>query len=110
MEYVSGNIFIREMNFSLAGESVNGHAHAFDHTTYIACGGLRIEKLDKSGAVVKSIEKWATAPHNWVLVKAGVCHRITALADNSRGHCIYSHRTPQGDVVEQYDAWGDAYV
>lgn len=110
MEYISGNIFIREMRFERTGDVVKGHAHNFDHTTYVAAGALRIEELDASGAVVRGVEKRAADGHNWVLVKAGVVHRITALADGSVGHCIYAHRSPQGDVVEHYDGWPPAYA
>lgn len=110
MEFVSGNIYIREMRFEKVGEVVEGHAHNFDHTTYCIRGALRVEKLDAQGKVVQAVTIKATDGHNWVLIKAGVCHRITAVEDNSMGHCIYSHRTPQGDVVEQYDGWPGAYV
>jgi quercetin dioxygenase-like cupin family protein len=110
MEYVSGNIFIREMRFEKAGDVVDGHEHNFDHTTYIAHGSLRVEKLDADGGVIQSIEKSAKDGHNWVLIKAGVIHRITALEDSSIGHCIYSHRSPQStDVSLVYEGWERAY-
>lgn len=110
MEFVSGNVLVREMDFEKAGDVVVGHAHNFDHTTYIARGGLRIEHLDDSDNVVRSVDKRAVDGRNWVLIKAGVRHRITALEDHSRGHCIYSHRTPQGEIVQEWDGWEKAYV
>ncbi len=109
MELVSGNVFIREMRFQKAGDVVEGHKHNFAHTTYVARGALRIERLE-GDEVVQSVEKRATDGRNWVLIKAGVCHRITALDDQSIGHCIYAHRNPQGDVVQEYDGWDDSYV
>jgi quercetin dioxygenase-like cupin family protein len=109
MEYISGNIFIREMRLERAGDEIVGHRHNFDHTTYVAAGALRIDQLDDDGAVLRSVEKRATDGHNWALIKAGVAHRITALMDGSIGHCIYAHRNPQGDVVEHYDGWPPAY-
>ena len=36
--------------------------------------------------------------------------RITALEDNSLGHCVYAHRTPQAEVVQEYTGWGPSYV
>ena len=110
MELASGNIFVREMRFGEAGDVVQGHAHNFDHTTYIAKGGLRIEHLAADGSVVRAVEKRASDGRNWVLIKAGVTHRITALEDHSIGHCIYAHRTPQGGIVQEYDGWSPAYV
>lgn len=109
MEFNSGNIFIREMRFEKKGHVVSGHTHNFDHTTYVAKGSLRIEALDDDDKVVRSVDKKATEGHNWVLIKANVRHQITALEDESMGHCIYSHRNPQGEVVQEYDGWMKSY-
>lgn len=108
-EYSSGNIYIREMRFEKAGEDREGHTHNFDHTTYVVRGALRIEQMD-GDRVLKVIEKRASEGHNWVLIRKDVCHRITALEDFSIAHCIYSHRTPQGEIVQEYDGWEYAYV
>jgi len=110
MEYVSGNIFIREMAFLKAGEVIDGHAHNFDHTTYVARGTLKIESLNVDGSVKQSAVKSAKDGHNWVLIKAGVLHRLTALEDGSMGHCIYAHRNPQGEIVQPYDGWMEGYL
>lgn len=109
-EYVSGNIFIRQMHFPADRPVVDGHEHNFDHTTYIVRGSVLIEQLDEAGNVVRSITKSARDGFNWALIKAGVRHRLTALEPNSLGHCIYSHRNPHGDVVVDYDGWTPAYV
>lgn len=110
MEYVLGNVLAREMHFAKEGAVVEGHTHNFDHVTYIVRGALRIETLDAAGEVAQSVVKRATDGRNFVLIKANVCHRLTALEDDCMGHCIYAHRTPQGDVVQEYDGWRDAYV
>lgn len=110
MEYVSGNIFIREMAFAQKGDVVNGHAHNFDHTTYVVRGSLLVESLNADGTVKQSAVKRAVDGHNWVLIKAGVIHRLTALEDNCMGHCIYAHRTPQDEIVQEYDGWMHGYV
>jgi quercetin dioxygenase-like cupin family protein len=109
MELISGNIFIRPMTFEAAGSVVHGHTHNFDHTTYVVRGAVRIEQLDAEGQVIRSIDKHASDGHNWVLIKASVIHRLTALEPNSHAHCIYAHRTPQGDVVQEYDGWMASY-
>ena len=121
MEYVSGNIFVREMAFEKAGDSHVGHSHNFDHTTYVVRGAIKIEQLqvvvpavlDADGiettpaefGVIRTIEKKASQGHNWVLILAKAYHRLTALEDNSMGHCIYSHRSAQGEVVQQWEGW-----
>ena len=108
MEFVSGNIFVREMRFDKVGDATEGHRHNFDHTTYVVRGGIRAELLDDAGGVVRVVEKHAANGRNWVLIKAGANHRIMALEDNTVAHCIYSHRTPQGDIVQEYDGWVEA--
>lgn len=110
MEYACGNVFIREMVLDRAGQVVDGHAHNFDHTTYCARGSMRVDRLADDGGVVDQVELRADAPVKaWVLIKAGVRHRITALQDGTIGHCIYAHRTPQGDVVQAHTGWAPGY-
>lgn len=109
MEYVQGNIFIREMRFEKAGAVIDGHKHNFDHTTYVAHGALRVEAIDDDGTVQRSVVKRASDGLNFLLIRAGVNHRITALEDGSVGHCIYAHRNPQGEVVQTYDGWTRGY-
>lgn len=110
MELASGNIFIRPMAFENVDDVVQGHTHNFDHTTYVVRGSVRIEKLDAEGNVIQAVEKKASDGYNWALIKADECHRITALEANTLCHCIYAHRTPQGDIVQEYDGWMQSYV
>ena len=126
MEFVSGNVYIREMAFVKAGDTHVGHFHNFDHTTYVVRGAIKIEQLqvvvpavlDADGIettpakfeVVRTMEKKASQGHNWVLILAKAYHRITALEDDTMAHCIYAHRNPQGEVVQEYDGWHDGYA
>lgn len=110
MEFASGNIFIREMLLQKQGDVVEGHTHNFDHTTYVVRGSVLIEALDADGKVTQSAVKRASEGHNWVLIKATVCHRITALEDHSLAHCIYAHRDPQGEVTQTYTGWTEAAI
>ena len=110
MEYVSGNIFIREMRFDdRAGSVVDGHTHNFDHTTYCVRGSVKVEELDANGSTLRETSIRAADGKNWVLIKAGSCHRLTALEDNTVCHCVYAHRNPQGEVVQEYDGWIKGY-
>lgn len=110
MEYQCGNIFVREMRFGGVGSVVEGHAHNFDHVTYVTRGAVLVEKLDGNGAVVRAVVKTAIDGYNWVLIEAGVTHRLTSQTSDALAHCIYSHRNHQGEVVQQYDGWTPGYV
>ncbi|HCZ47704.1 MAG TPA: hypothetical protein DCZ11_01715 [Gammaproteobacteria bacterium] len=108
MEYACGNVFIREMRFD-GMRPIEGHAHNFAHTTYCARGAMRIEALADDGAVRQAAEIDADKGLSWALISAGVRHRITPLREGTIGHCIYSHRTPQGEVVQEFTGWAPAY-
>jgi hypothetical protein len=117
-QYASGNIFIREGHIE-EGELVVTHKHNFDHTTYIAKGQVKIEQLepitfDEQGEpveykTIKEVIKNSIDGQNWVLIKAGVYHRITAITPTTY-HCIYSHRDPgSNDIVQDFNGWQEAY-
>lgn len=104
MEWVSGNIFIRPNPLPRKGDAVQGHTHNFDHTTIIFKGAVRIEAEGPNG---ETIVKDFVAPAH-ALVRADWKHKLTALEDDSVFWCVFSHRTPQGDVVQTYDGWREA--
>lgn len=112
-EYAPGgsNLFIRTPSKSLKkGDVVETHAHNFDHVTYVPKGSFRIEKLNgQKGQVLVTVEKHAGFD-NWVLIKAGVWHRLTALEDDSIYHCIYASRNEDGSVADHYTGWGPGVI
>ena len=102
-EDVMGNIFVRR-NRMRKGEVIHGHAHAFDHVSYCTHGAVTV----RAGEQVRTIR--ASDDRNYILIRAGVEHEITALEERTKFDCVYSHRTPQGEVVEEYTGWDQAYV
>jgi L-ascorbate metabolism protein UlaG (beta-lactamase superfamily) len=107
MEWVSGNIFIRTaMQMADAGTVNPGHTHQFDHTSIVFTGSVRVNATLPDG---RRIERDFQAPAHF-LVKAEVEHEITALEDGTTLWCVYSHRTPKGDVVQDYNGWRNSYV
>lgn len=112
MEYVSGNIFVRApVSGSLpAGAVVLGHQHNFDHTTFVLRGRFRVDALEvlelgADGLPLKtrtaaSAEISAADDRPWLLIEKGTFHSLTALEDDSRYLCVYSHRMPQAVTME----------
>jgi len=101
-----GNVFIRPNILTQAGDHIEGHTHTFDHVTIVFTGACRVEATGPDG---QRIVREFTAPSHF-LVKADWAHRIEALVDTTHVWCVYAHRTPQADVVEEYTGWPDAYV
>jgi hypothetical protein len=107
MEFISGNIFIRKMMVNAPkGHIVEGHTHNFDHTTIVFQGAVHVRATLPDGRV---IEHDFHAP-NHLLIRKDVTHEITALEDGTECWCVYSHRTPQGEVTQIDTGWPDGYV
>lgn len=101
-EWASGNIFIRPVKLKAKGDQIHGHTHNFDHTTIILQGAVRIDTNDGRSQVF-------TSPAH-CLIKKDVRHEITALVDGVEFWCIYAHRTPQGEIVQEFTGWLEGYV
>lgn len=123
MEWISGSIFIRPMGGEEGlqpGQMITGHTHNFDHTSIFFNGIWRARKWqpivsndgDPTGEwlLVKEFER--EGPFH-LLIEAGAWHEFTFLRDPSglpgRAWCVYSHRTPQGEVSLAATGWEAAY-
>lgn len=104
MEFISGNIYIRK-NACDSGRVVEGHHHNFAHTTLLLSGRWHVKREWPNGEVRESEY---SAPHH-LLIEADVKHTITCL-EAGMYWCVYSHRNPQGDIVQEYDGWNTSYV
>lgn len=104
-ERVSGNVFIRPVVLARVGDVTDGHTHNFDHTTIVFRGGVRVVATTPDG---RALDREFRAPASFLVLR-DVEHRITALEDDTEYWCVYSHRTPQGEVVQEYTGWAGAY-
>ena len=103
----SANIGIRKMVFGEIGDVVPVHFHNFAHTMYCVKGELLVDVLDEADTVLVSR---VLAPGESAVIDADKRHRVTALKPGSEGDCIFAHRTPQGDVVQEYTGWEEAHM
>ena len=104
MEFVSGNIYVRSKVCD-AGYVNEGDLHNFDHTTLLLSGKWHIKREWPNG---NTREGEYNAPHH-LLIEADVKHTITCLEAGTYW-CVYSHRTPQGEVIQHYNGWQQSYV
>jgi hypothetical protein len=129
-EWISGNVYIRMMGggSGLAeGEKIRGHTHNFDHTSIFFNGRWQVKRwsqlVDEQGEPrqIDGEPGWIIMPGDkferdgpfHLLIKAGCKHEFIYRGSPDgmpgRAWCIYSHRTPQGDVVEHWNGWRMAY-
>ena|SRR5580765_522190 len=104
MEWVSGNIYIRPNKLRAIGDGTEGHTHNFDHTTIVFKGAVHVHAVLPNGTV---IERDFRAPSHF-LVRKDVLHHISAIEDDTEYWCVYSHRSPKGEVIEEWDGWREA--
>ena len=129
MEWISGNVFIRPMGGREGlrpGKVIAGHTHNFDHTSIFFCGRWRTRKWQRIVDAAGVPTKLADGSDAWhlvvdmerdgpfhLLIEAGAKHEFTFLGPDNvvgRAWCVYSHRSPQGDVAVDYTGWHEAYV
>jgi hypothetical protein len=111
MEFISGNVFIRVMGEGKGlkpGEKVGGHTHNFDHTSIFFCGDWHVRKWRPDNTLAYDFER--RGPFH-ILIEKDSRHEFTFLggADVGWAWCVYSHRTPQGEVSQVETGWFDAY-
>lgn len=132
MQFTTGNIEVRSNVFERPGDQSQGHCHNFDHTSIVFTGKVRVKAEMPSGKIV---EQDFIAPAHF-LVKAGIQHSITAihvskdealaqvdamspedirerlasfLSQASIVWCVFPHRAPSGEIIDQHIGWTPAY-
>jgi quercetin dioxygenase-like cupin family protein len=106
MEHAVGNIYVRPNPMPYVGMKCGDHEHNFDHMTQVIVGEIDITARNRAREV---LWKKRFKAGDYVLIKAEVSHEIECIVAPALFHCIYAHRTPQGDVVQEYTGYEDAY-
>lgn len=104
-EHILGNIFVRPNHLENVGDCMEGHEHNFDHVSFVTSGAALAEGKSPDGTV----KKVTVRAGGYVLIRKEVHHKFTALEPNTIVLCVYAHRTPQGEVSEEYTGWDRAY-
>jgi quercetin dioxygenase-like cupin family protein len=83
------NVFVKMMHLLNSGDTIQGHAHTFDHITLLSSGSVLMEHDNGS--------KTFKAPQLIVTPK-GVTHKFTSLEGNTLLCCVHAIR--DGDDVD----------
>ncbi len=88
------NVFVKMFMFTRAGDSNQGHAHAFDHITLLASGSVRMEH--DNGVNEYKAPFLIVTPKN-------ISHKFTALEAGTLLACIHAVRDGDGidDIAPQ---------
>lgn len=115
-EVAMGPMFIRYNLLEKTGDEVMFHKHNFAHVSQIRRGSAHVVKLaevagqtnlDGTPMLIKIAERDFASVSEF-LVEANEWHEITALEDNTEIACMFTHRNPNGDVVQVYNGWNAA--
>ena len=88
-------LFVKSMCADKAGTIIGQHAHAWDHSTFIALGAVRAWK---DGALLGDF----TAPQ-FIFIPAHTKHRFETLEDGTIMWCIHNiSRTGEVEIVEEH--------
>jgi quercetin dioxygenase-like cupin family protein len=106
---IIGPVGIRTLMLEKACQMGVGHAHNYDHTTFVFRGAIRVSyRYDKDGRIVEGIREVQAGDH--IAILAHVEHQIKALVDNTMYKCVFSHRDFEGLVTQDYHGHDEAYV
>jgi len=83
------NVWIKQLHFVNAGDVMEGHKHAFDHSTLLGNGSVKV--------TVNNQETIFTAP-TIIFIHAQNEHTFMALQENTVCYCIHAIR--DGEKVE----------
>jgi len=116
-----GNVYFRPMVFPKKGDQVAGHAHNFDHVTFLWRGSVRLRAWhtdtmtrDEKGDLHpptedKMIIRQYAAPAR-ILIKKDWAHEFTALANQTMADCIYALRDFDGQPTDNWNGDETPYV
>lgn len=103
-----GPLALREFDLPAACQESHGHAHNYDHVTFVQAGAIRVyyrrpgEDHEHESIVFRAGE--------FALILANVEHRIKALEPGTKYACVFPHRDADGLVVQEYQGHDEAYV
>lgn len=96
-----GNVWVRKLSFDMEGSTHDGHKHHHDHVSFVTSGQVEVEVEGYKPQVF-------TAP-TFFVVKAELCHKITALVDNTTQWCVFALRDENGELTDHYTGDNSPY-
>lgn len=89
---IVGNVWVKLMKFE-QGQTMDGHAHVFDHVTLLTTGKVLMEHdLGSQEFIAPAL----------IVTKKGIIHKFTALENNTTLSCVHAIR--EGELEDNIAA------
>jgi quercetin dioxygenase-like cupin family protein len=99
---ILGPIGYRQFSLERECEENQGHAHNYDHVTFVQAGSVKVFYRHPGDTVDRESRVFRVG--QFFVVKAEVHHRVKAMEPNTRYACVFTHRDFDGVVVQEFDA------
>lgn len=102
---ILGPVVLHKFTLEKTCQVNKGHAHQYDHVTFVQAGSLKVfYRLASDPVGSPERESRVFAVGEFFLTKANVYHTIKALEDGTRYVCVFTHRDfKDGSVVQEYN-------
>ncbi len=108
-EYVDGPTFNREMVLERKCHALEGHAHNYDHITFVNRGAVLLYVRPPGDEGWKFVDRYERG--DFFTTRAYLEHRIKAAVDGTIYTCVFVHRDfGSAETVAEYNANPAAYV
>ena len=104
---ILGPVAMRSFTLARKCEESHGHAHNYDHVTFVQSGAVQV--FYRLGPDMPEKESREFKAGDFFLVKAEVYHRIKATQPDTRYACVFTHRDFDGAIVQEYNGNDPAY-
>ena len=95
-----GNVWIRKLYWSKAGDLHDGHAHNHDHISLLARGSVLCE--------VEGHESKEFHAPTFITIDKNKHHKFIALEDETVSFCVFAFNDATGESAEEHFAKGNS--
>jgi quercetin dioxygenase-like cupin family protein len=101
-----GNLYVRHLAFDVVGDTMDGHAHHFNHVTLLTRGIVDVRWRD-ADRVWQSRRYSAPA---FIHVPAHIEHLFTAVEADTEAWCVFAVRDLTGQPLDHAHVEGETVI
>lgn len=98
---IADGVFVKAMKVAKAGTYIPQHAHAYEHSSIVALGAVRVWRDDELLGDFQALSA--------ILIPARAKHTFLALEDGTVVFCVHNiERAGRVEIAEEHQLAGDA--